>query len=418
MNGKKSRLLLRYLVLILILSGTLLVFSNSRPSTVLAASSTNPTAALTKYDTYKIGLQEPLSGGMASIGQDERVAFNMAIDEINAQGGVDGIKFEPVIEDHQASADGAINAFNKMVNVDKVPIMEVGFSGPIMALAPMAEKNKVIIINAGANSPALVGLSSYLFQILTSGGDEYSLMFSFIKNELHLNKVGVVWRNDDTGKTSIAYIKQIAGKAGITLVGDEPDDPNGSDFKAEVAKAKSWNADLIYLVSGGEMSTFLQQARAGGLHVPFACYSSQMGHSDIQKATADTRLVVYYTSADISPDKYPVIKAFGEKYAKVVGGQPAAGQINTYDFPYLVADLIRLSKQKGGEYYTGARLRDALLQQLTFTMHAGMQIKFRPNGGVTQPMVIFKTTGDAHGNFVSSQVKSYNVDQLKDLPRP
>lgn len=417
MNAKKSRLHVRHLVLILVVCGTLLVFSNLRPSTLLAASSPNSKAALTKYNTYKIGLQEPLSGPMASIGQDESAAFNIAIKEINAQGGVEGIKFEPDIEDNLASADGGIAAFNKMVELDKVPIMEVGFTAPIRAAAALATKHGTVIINCGAFSPALLGISPYLFQILTSANDEYSLMFYFVSNVLHLKRVGVVWRNDDTGSTGIAYIKKIASKAGVDLVGDEPINPSSSDFKAEVAKARSWNADFIYLVSGGEMSTFLQQAAAGGLRAAFGCYSSQMGHSDIQKATAGNHLVVYYTSADISPHKYPVIKAFADKYAAVTGGRPASGQVNTYDFPYLVADLIKLSKQQGGEYYTGARLRDTLLKQLNFTLHTGIKITFDPKtGGSHQPMVIYKTTGDAHGNFVSKVVASYTLDQINNLP--
>src|ERR1700730_1205143 len=93
--------------------------------------------------TYKFGLAMPLSGSQALYGADQVKAAQWAVDAINAKGGVNGKKLEMITLDTQADPQVGINAVNRLVSVEKVPVFITAWSSVVRAVAPIANDNKV-----------------------------------------------------------------------------------------------------------------------------------------------------------------------------------------------------------------------------------------------------------------------------------
>ena len=103
--------------------------------------------------TLKFGLAMPLTGGQASYGNDQVKAAQWAVEEINKAGGINGKKFEMVVLDTQADPQVGIQAVNRLISVDKVPVFITAWSGVVKAVAPIANDNKIVELSIGANAP-------------------------------------------------------------------------------------------------------------------------------------------------------------------------------------------------------------------------------------------------------------------------
>ena len=127
----------------------------------------------TKAETIKIGHIAPLTGDAAIYGEWETQGIDLAVAEINAKGGINGNQLTVIHEDDQLDPTSATNALNKLITVDKVPavIGETSSTGTL-ALAPIAERNKVVLLSDGAASIKVSGSGEYIFRIYPSNALE------------------------------------------------------------------------------------------------------------------------------------------------------------------------------------------------------------------------------------------------------
>ncbi len=127
-------------------------------------------------ETIHLGAIIPLTGPGAVVGNQEMRGIQFAIDQANAKGGVQGNQVEVQFEDNQAKPDQSVLSFNKLVDLQHVPMIFTGYSGPSLAMAPLATRKKVLMVNAGAQSDKLGTASPYLVNTLPSIGDEVKVM--------------------------------------------------------------------------------------------------------------------------------------------------------------------------------------------------------------------------------------------------
>lgn len=113
--------------------------------------------------THKIGAILAMSGGASWYGTVMSQGIQQAVAEINAKGGVNGIPLEAVIEDHKSgNAQEAVSAMNRLMSIHGVKMVMTSFTAPTQAIAPLADQNKVFLINGGGVSNSLVGVSKYI----------------------------------------------------------------------------------------------------------------------------------------------------------------------------------------------------------------------------------------------------------------
>ncbi|MCY4111184.1 MAG: ABC transporter substrate-binding protein, partial [Chloroflexi bacterium] len=114
---------------------------------------------------YRIGVMESLTGAGETYGTVAHQAKLMALEEINAAGGVDGRRLELVVEDSKCNAQDAINAYNKLTDVDGVKIiLGTSCSGAMLGVAPLAEADGVILFSGLASNPDIANAGDYIFR--------------------------------------------------------------------------------------------------------------------------------------------------------------------------------------------------------------------------------------------------------------
>ncbi len=134
-------------------------------------------------DTIKFGAILPLTGPGGLIGTQQMRGIQFAIDQANAKGGVRGNKIEVQFEDNQAKPDQSVLSFNKMVDLEHLPVIFTAYSGPSLAMAPLATRKKVLMINAGAQADKLATASPYLINTLPTIGDEIRVLSKYLASE-------------------------------------------------------------------------------------------------------------------------------------------------------------------------------------------------------------------------------------------
>ena len=209
-------------------------------------------------DTIHLGAVIPLTGPAAVVGNQEMRGIQFAIDNANAKGGVQGNKVDVQFEDNQAKADQAVLMFNKLVDLQHVPMMFVGYSGPTLAMAPLATRKQVLLVNAGAQADKLSTASPYLVNTLPSTGDEVKVMTKYLA-ELGKKKAAVLYENDAPGIGGRDDFVEMFPKTGGSIVAQEPVQFGQTDYRPALLKLAAAKPDVLYVVITAGMPSLVQQ---------------------------------------------------------------------------------------------------------------------------------------------------------------
>ena len=146
--------------------------------------------------TYKVGVMLPLTGDGAAYGLPIQKSIKIALDEVNAKGGVNGRMLEPVYEDSKCNPKDGNAAAQKLVNVDKVKVIIGGVcSGETMGAAPITEANKVILISPSATSPDITKVGDFVFRVAPSDAYAGTVAAQYAYNELSARKAAIIAEN-------------------------------------------------------------------------------------------------------------------------------------------------------------------------------------------------------------------------------
>lgn len=199
--------------------------------------------------------QKPLRMGSVmrlSIGAEQgipcRRGVEMAVAEVNRAGGINGRKVELITEDEKDSPAAAVNAVQKLINVDQVVAL-VGpmTSGAMMAAAKTAEDAKVADISPTATTPQLSGLGAYLYRGCSRIDTQAKVLTKYVADAWKPKTVAVFFSNEPYGKGSDKFFSEEFEKLGIKVVDRESFNRGARDFKAELTKIKAANPDILFI---------------------------------------------------------------------------------------------------------------------------------------------------------------------------
>lgn len=208
----------------------------------------------------KMGVILPLTGNTAIIGEPKKRAFDIALDQYN----VEGKKLEVVYEDSYGTPKDGIGAFNKLLMDKSINCFYIDLTPIVNACIPQINSSKVITF-AGSAEPEVTNLSEYLFRLFAGGDQEIEMMVDLLAKQ-KANNVYVLHTNELYGINSFKLLKKLfEARGGIILGSDEYPMSNG-DFKSQLIKAKSANADKIILLGyGNEYPTLFRQSQELGI---------------------------------------------------------------------------------------------------------------------------------------------------------
>ncbi len=299
----------------------------------------------------KIGINYELSGGVASYGQSSVDGIMMAIDEINAAGGINGKKLVPVKYDNKSEPAEAITLANKLISQDDVlAILGPATSGSFKSEISVAEKKKVPVISGSATADDVTvdkaGKKDYAFRICYTDSFQGTAMANFATQNLTAKKAVIVKdSSSDYAKGLTENFTKTFTAAGGTIVGEEAYVAKDKDFNAILTKIKGLDFDVIYLPGYyEEAGLIIKQARALGIDKPILGADGFDSPDLANLAGASALTKVYFTNHYSSLDKDPAVVKFIDDFKKKYKKEPNAFNALGYDLAKFLADGIKRSE--------------------------------------------------------------------------
>ena len=310
----------------------------------------------------KLGAAEALSGAAAQYGVAIKNGFTLAMDEINAAGGVGGNKLVLVIEDEQGKKEEAINVFKKLIFQDNV-LMTFGptLSNSAQAADPIAQGAKTVVFGTSNTADGITSIGDYVFRNSVTEADVLPETLKMAVRKGNVKKVAVLYGNDDVfTKSGYDNFKKALDDLKIPVTTTETFAKGDVDFKAQLTKIKASNPDaLVVSALLAEGAPIMVQARQVGLAVPVIGGNGMNSTKvfELAKGASDGLYVGSpWSSSNATPENTKFIKAYTDKF----GGAPDQFAAQAYDAMYIVAEALKKTRLTGNLAADRSALRDAL----------------------------------------------------------
>ena len=294
--------------------------------------------------TVKIGAMVPVTGKGAEWGQTTKLAMQIAQEEINAAGGIGGVKLKIIFYDTQSKEAEGIKLFKKLVTRDKVlTVTGPCFSSIFEVLAPQLDRYKVTMISYCSSKPGLSALSRWAFRnTLTSDKQLAPVVAAWVKE--YKIKTAVIMHDieDAVSKAEGTKILPVLlKKNGVKLLDMLTYRTKDTDFSAQITKAKALNPGGIALGSCYQQAAgIVKEARKQGMTTPFvggAC-SGSPGFIELGGSATEGS---YMSTAAWIDDPRPKVKNFLTKFvARNKGKKPPYGAPRGYDTIYILKKIM------------------------------------------------------------------------------
>ena len=351
---------------------------NATPTSA-PAESTNSSAPAVSGEPFVIGALDSLTGLGESYGIPISRSKLLAVEEINAAGGINGRMLKLVVEDSKCTSNDAIAAYQRLTDVERIKII-VGAtcSGATLGAAPLAERDGVILFTPTSTSPDITHAGDYIFRTALNS------------QQIGANLANILWADgirtiatvteatdyaEGVRRTAVAHFEQLGG--GVLASESYPSD--ATDFRSQLTKVLNANADAIVIAAQGEASggSIIKQARELGYQGPL--YSEVV-------ATATNALRIAGEAATglkaVVPDpelNTTVGKEFLTKFKTRYGGVAPWPwfQGSAYDAVYITAECLRQTNDD----QDADGFRDCL-NTLTWSGAIGDDYSFDENGDI------------------------------------
>ena len=281
--------------------------------------------------------------------------FNMALEEINnSQLGDVRIKF--IIEDDRSTVEGAVEAFNKLIHQDKVPvILGVWTSHVAQSVFPIAQENQVVAFSPVVNASGLTAIGDFIFRashptdVLIPGGVKVT------QEKLGYQRVATITDTVDLASQDSDMVFKQTLASGVEVLTSETFATGDTDFSAQLTRIKDSNPEAIFVFSQQiELIRILTQARQLGIPSEIPFISIVLSVDDVQSAGDAAEGAITFTGW-VSTADTPGNQAFVQNYSAKYGMEPSIWAAQSYAAVYILAKAI-----SDAQSTDSAAIRDAL----------------------------------------------------------
>jgi branched-chain amino acid transport system substrate-binding protein len=346
-----------------------------------------------RTEPIAIGVDLGLTGSLAKYGEWALTAMQIAADEVNRSGGIHGRRIKLLVEDSQSEPKGAVSAFRKLVDVERVPVV-VGLIGSSEALAcaPLANRTRTVLFSTGAASPEISMAGPFVFRNRVSGELEVRKLAEVARRGLHLSRVAILYINTDYGKSyADLFTKRFTALGGKVLLA-ESFQQGQTDFRTVLLKIRAApRLDAVYLPTHiTEGANILKQARELGLSVQFLASNAIEGPELIKIAGRAADGVIYTAPLYDAGSQSSAVERFDQEFKKRSGMHSEMFGAHAYDAIKILASVMR--KADGN----AIAVRNGLLRVKNYVGVSGVTT-FDANGDVLKPIATKQVKG---GRFV------------------
>jgi branched-chain amino acid transport system substrate-binding protein len=308
-----------------------------------------PYCAAQSAEPIKIGITTILSGPFADRGQSEQYGAQLAMDRINAAGGVLGRRLEAYYADNSCKPDIGVPATKRLLEQVKVPVVIGALCTPVTrAILPImaAAKTPLIIATSAGHEfvdPAGVGGNDYLFKTIPSDVDIARGLVKYLVAQ-HVTSIAMVGEALEFQQLNAQALEDAANAAGIKITTREKVAATGTDFAAVIRKIKEGNPDAVMLNLAGATGEFFKAFEISGWKIPVGGrvdLAAASGAVSKEFAAADglanlTSIAVFTPAQNAKP-----VQDFITAYRERTGLMPTQRSFFVYEAVYLAADAIR-----------------------------------------------------------------------------
>ncbi len=313
-------------------------------------------ASSSNANVIKIGVNYELSGDVATYGQSSVQGIELAIEQINKAGGVNGKQIEIVKYDNKSEPSEGTTLATKLMTKDKVvTVLGPATSGSFKATIPVANKNKIPVISGSATADDVTvdasGVKEYAFRICFNDSYQGTAMANYALTNLSKKKAVIIKDNSsDYGKGLAENFKKTFEAAGGTIVAEEAYVAKDTDFSAILTKIKGMDFDVIFIPGYyNEAGLIIKQARGLGIDVPVLGADGFDSPTLLELAGASALNNVYFSNHYSSLDKDPLVVKFIEDFKAKYNKEPDAFNALGYDLAKFAVDGIARSEKLDGE---------------------------------------------------------------------
>lgn len=353
-------------------------------------------------DTIKIGALAPLTGPVSVYGQATSKGAHLAVEEINAAGGINGKQIQYIEYDEKGDSEEAINAYNRLVNEDKVVAL-VGdvTSTPSIAVAQRAKEDNLPMITPTGTAAPITLQGPNVFRVCFIDPDQGNMMASYAAEKMGVTRAAVITNAADDYSVGLSdAFKSTAGEVGIEIVASETYNSEDVDFKTQLTKISQAQPEILYAPDYyGVNILVVQQAKQVGLNVPVL---GGDGYDGILNVTADNNPGeadgVIFTNHIVYSDPAEDIQAFYASYTEKYDEDPISFSALGYDAVRMMAQAIENA---------GSTDSQAIIDELNKITYDGITgtISFDENGDPIKEISIVTVEDAAYELIEKMQIE-------------
>jgi branched-chain amino acid transport system substrate-binding protein len=296
--------------------------------------------------SFRVGVVTSLTGSQAAFGQAHKNGYTIALNEINAKGGIQGKPLEVVFYDDQSKPDQAVQGVAKLIDQDHVPLILGAFSSETTrAMIPAVNQKQVPLIVPTATADNIMETgSTWVFRICAGSSAYATSTVNFLKDNGAPKTLALVYENTNFGQANANAMKAIATAAGMMIVDDEGYQPKSPDYKALLQRVKAKEPEVVYYASYLlDAVTLLRQSEEVDFNPKFIT-SAGTGFSAAEfptdKGAGKYAEFTYSVSQWLPTSPWAGSKEFDDAFTKLTGTHPAYHATEAYAGLLLAADAL------------------------------------------------------------------------------
>jgi len=341
-----------------------------------------------------IGAILPLTGQGAAYGQAAKLGMDLALQQTNSRGGINGRMLRIIYEDSQGDPRSGVSAFQKLVDVDHVQaVLGDLLSSVTLSIAPIANRRHVVLLSPASSSPKLTDSGEYVFRNCPSDIYEGTVMADYVIHNLEFKRVAILRINNEYGVGIGTVFRNEITQNGGVVVAEESYADDATDFRTQITKIASQNPQAVYLLGYTQIGYILRQAKELGLKTQFLS-TVTFEDPEILKLAGDAANGVVYSASKFTPSSNDeVIHRFVHAYEVANNSEPNIFAGLSYD----AVQILVIAMQGGG--ITGPQIMGALHKVKNYPGVAGETTIDKHGDAILTP--VLKTVRDGKFVFVN-----------------
>lgn len=321
-------------------------------------------------EEFKYGAVSPVTGPIPQYGEFFIRGSQLALEDLEKTGWIGGKKIRVVLEDGKNDPKISLAAMNKLISVDKVPIVETVGSSVVLALGPVAQQSGVVLVNTAAQNPNIRRIGNFIFSLVPLADRVMQTTATHAAEGMKAKTAGVLLVNNEYGRGVAETFAKIFTAHGGKIIAQEIHAQGETDYTTHLTKLKFANPDIIFFVGHeNELGYGLKKAKQLGMRIPWLSAPGVLSPLTLQiagDAAEGVQCADYQFDPNFGTDR---MKAFGKRHQDKYGVLPSFATAQSYNSVMLYAAALKAGKRTPAEirdFYRSVKNLEGVSAPLTF----------------------------------------------------